>query len=112
MKLSYGTNRIIVPFPLTNLFDNYTLFDFAQTYMKRQLWFDAGNGIDIIVEDENQLWFCCKLLEKHMNANMDDEEWQEICDSRECMAHTTRCEAVLDNIDTSEEENSAEDDAY
>ena len=63
--------------------------------------------------DINNASLCRQALQaKHMNANMDDEEWQSVNDSRECMAHTTRSEAVLDNIDTSEEENSAEGDAY
>jgi hypothetical protein len=105
MKLSYGTNRTSVPFPLTSMFNNHILFEFAQPYLKRQLWFDPGNGIDAIVEDESELWFCCKLMESHLNASMDSEEWDSVQASREDEKHTEEYESRF-----TEEMHSSEDD--
>jgi hypothetical protein len=110
MKLSYGTNRTSVPFPQDSMFTNHNLFDFAQSYLKRQLWFDPGNGIDAIVEDESELWFCCKLLETHFNANMDTEDWQSVQDSIADADHTRKYEHLIENIETSEEECQCESD--
>jgi len=104
MKLTYGTQRIAVPFPLSDMTNNHILFDFAQRYLKRQLWFDPGNGIDSIVEDISELWFCCKLLEMHFNANMESDEWNSIQETHEDAEHTEACERHFETIESSEEE--------